>query len=48
MRKGERCNGNESGVEKCNKLAAGRPHKGSSARFEEDGTYEGDIQIEYH
>jgi hypothetical protein len=46
VRKGERCDGNESGVEKCGKLMAGRPREGSSAQFEEDGMYEGDIQME--
>ena len=43
---GERCNGNGSGVGKGGKLMAGSPREGSSAKFEEDGTYEGDIQIE--
>ena len=46
VRKGERCDGNESGVEKGGKLMAGRPREGSSAKFEEDGMYEGDIQME--
>jgi hypothetical protein len=46
VRKGERCGGNERDVEKRGKLMAGRPREGSSAKLEEEGTYDGDIQIE--
>jgi hypothetical protein len=43
VRKGERCEGMDSGVETCNKFKAGKPCEGLLAKFAAEGTYEGEI-----
>ena len=46
MKKGFKCDGNGNGEGDCARFKAGRPHEGLSAKFEVDGTYEGEIHKE--
>ena len=46
VRKGESSEGIDNRVLKGGKLATRRPCEGSSAKFEDKGMYEGDIQME--
>ena len=46
VRKGIKCGGNDKGVRDFVEFNAGRPRDGLSAKFEADGTYNGEIHKE--